>query len=214
VRQIIAYTLQIEIDYYVLIRMTAFNSLTDNVGGYNVKIPTAVKDPKFWDDPRGPQGIYFPSSTAWWLKGNNTALCNGYYKTGQLSKPGARCDRAIVYVRTRKGTGNSDFKRQRRAQDVVAAAIRKVGQRGNGSNLTALFNAALAQRNAGSIDTNIPVSLSSALDFYALLNSATLTQQAVFKPTTYASRITGTSAYQLKLTPVRNLTKLWFAPVK
>lgn len=212
-RSEIGYALGVEIDYHALVRMTAFNALTDNVGGYSLSNPTAIKDKMYWDSPLKPRGIYFPSGgTA--LKGNNTVLCRGWYFTGQMTKSGAKCDRAIVYVRSRKGVGNSDFKRTRRAQNVVAAAISKVVARGSGGNLSSLLSAATSHRNAGAINTNIPMTAGGALEFYGLLNGARLTQQAVFQPTTYASRITGTSSYQLKLTAVRNLTKLWFAPVK
>lgn len=215
-RDIVAYTLAIEIDYYVMIRMTAFNVLTDRVGGYKVSIPTAIKDPSFWDDPDGPRGIYFPAATSRTLKGNLTTLCNGYFftkLTNKLAKPGAQCDRAIVYVRTRKGKGNSDFKRQGRAQDVVGAAITRVTNRNNGKELRALFNAAVGQANNDAIDTDIPMTFETALDFYALLKGAKLTQRQVFTPTTYASKISGTSSYQLKLKAVRALTRKWFAPV-
>jgi anionic cell wall polymer biosynthesis LytR-Cps2A-Psr (LCP) family protein len=213
-RQIIAFNLQVEIDYSALIRMTAFEKLIDNIGGITANIPTEIKDPKFWDDPRGPQGIYFPQATGWALKGvANTPLCNGAYKTGNWSKPGSRCQRALVYVRTRKGTGNSDFKRTKRAQDVVGATVRKVVQRGSGSNLSALLNAAVSERNAGAITTNLPTTSSDAVLLFNLLNGSSLSRQAVLKPTKYASKIPYTATYQLKLAEVRALTKLWFAPV-
>lgn len=208
-------TLGVEIDYHAMIRMTAFNVLTGNVGGYTVNNPAAIKDTKFWDNPNAPRGIYFPIDSSLDLKGDppSTVLCNGWFFSGRPKALGAKCDRAIVYVRTRKGRGNSDFKRTRRAQDVVAAAVSKVIQRDKGGNLTSLWETALAQKNAGAINTNIPISSTSALDFYALLSGATLTKQAVFAPSTYASKISGTSSYQLKITAVRNLTKSWFAPV-
>jgi anionic cell wall polymer biosynthesis LytR-Cps2A-Psr (LCP) family protein len=215
-RQIIAFNLQVEIDYSALIRMTAFEKLIDNISGVTVNIPAAIKDPKYWDNPKGPQGIYFPAQNGWSLRGApsaTTPLCNGYYKTLQWTKPGARCERALVYVRSRKGAGNSDFKRTRRAQDVVAASIRKVVQRGSGSALTSLVNVAAAERNGGAITTNMPMTAADAAALYTLLNGSSLTRQAVLRPTTYAVRITGTTAYRLKLAEVRALTRSWFAPV-
>ena len=41
------------------------------------------------------------------------------------------------------------------------------------------------------------------MDLYTKLNGATLQHSIVFKPTQFASRISGTNAYQLKLDAVR-----------
>jgi LCP family protein required for cell wall assembly len=211
VKQIVEHNLQIEIDYYALIRMPAFNELVDHVGGLTVRVPSELKDPKFWDDPRGPQGIFFPASSAWPMRGNTT-LCNGHYKTGKLSLPGAKCQRALVYVRSRKGAGNSDFKRTLRAQDVVFAAITKVGQRGT-ANLTALRSAAGTQISRSALITNVPRTAGDALEMYNLLKGSKLANKVVLSPTKYATKNVGSATYTLNLTAVRALTKQWFAPV-
>jgi hypothetical protein len=221
-RRIIEFNLQIEIDGYAMIRMTAFETLIDHIGGVNVNIPSVIKDPGFWDNPKGPRGIYFPPSASWALKGapsgttGSNPLCNGWYKSGPspLSKPGAKCTRALVYVRTRKGAGNSDFKRTRRAQDVVASALKKVVDRGSGK-LGALRSAAQGQGLALTMDPQLP---SQATELFALAShwksKGSPLQQAVLSPTKYAVRISGTATYRLKLAEVRALTKAWFGPVK
>ena len=54
--------------------------------------------------------------------------------------------------------------------------------------------------------TNYPISMSSATDLYNALNGATPQNRVVFKPSLYAQRISGTSAYELKLSAVRQWT--------
>ena len=220
-------TLAIEIDYFAMIMMPAFNVLTDRIGGYRVNIPMEIADSKFQDDPDKPRGIYFPKEQNWLLLGNETPLCNGYYFTtvkNKLNRPGAKCHRAIVYVRTRKGPGNSDFKRQRRAQDVVYSAIRRVIARGDGPELIQLAGAGITQVNKIQARTNLPLNFvntkdpqnaATALELYALLNGARLSsdRQFVLAPKTYAEGIPGTSKYRLKIAVVRELTKKYFGGV-
>jgi anionic cell wall polymer biosynthesis LytR-Cps2A-Psr (LCP) family protein len=213
VEKVIEHVLQIEIDYHAYIRFTGFNKLVDQVAGVSVKIPTAIKDPKFWDDPNKPRGIYFPQSNSWLVKGSATA-CNGLYRTrAYTGQPGYRCEKALVFARTRKGTGNSDFKRAKRHQNLTFAAVQKVRQRGK-SNLGSLVNALLRQQSAGDFYTNIPLNLAHAETLFSLAAGAYMDRQVVLKPTKYATRISGT-AYKLKLnlSAVRTLTRSWFARV-
>jgi hypothetical protein len=101
-------------------------------------------------------------------------------------------------VRSRKGTGNNDFVRARRQQDFIAATIRAVQQ----SELSGLASTAQSQ-GAGKWWTDYPISFSSATDLYNALHGASLGAQVVFKPNTYATAIPGSSAYELKLSAVR-----------
>jgi polyisoprenyl-teichoic acid--peptidoglycan teichoic acid transferase len=190
---IVEYNLQIEIDHHALIRFRGFNALIDEVNGLSVGIGKEIRDPKFWDDPNKPRGIFFPRASGWPLKAS-APLCNGLYKTKPYTgQPGYTCERALVYVRSRNGIGNNDFKRARRQQGVVAVAITKVIQRGNGANLASLLSRA---NNLGSdFYTDIPLTLANANQLYNLLHGAVLPsdRRAVLRPTTYAARITGTA---------------------
>jgi anionic cell wall polymer biosynthesis LytR-Cps2A-Psr (LCP) family protein len=210
---IVEHNLQVEIDHHALIRFNGLRALVDEVNGLRVNIGSEIRDPKFWDDPNKPRGIYFPAAGDWPLKGTSP-MCNGLYRTKPYTgQTGYKCERALVYVRSRKGAGNSDFVRARRQQGVVAAAIDKVINRGDGDNLVSLLGRA---NNLGSdFYSNIPLTLANAKELYGLLNGAVLPadRRAVLKPTTYATRITGTATYRLNLAAVRNLTAAWFAPV-
>jgi anionic cell wall polymer biosynthesis LytR-Cps2A-Psr (LCP) family protein len=211
---IIEHNLQVEIDHHALIRFNGLTALIDEVNGLSVDISREIRDPKFWDDPNKPRGIFFPQANDWPLKGS-APMCNGLYRTkaytGQL---GYKCERALVYVRSRKGAGNSDFKRARRQQGVVAAAIEKVIHRGNGANLASLLGRANNLGNA--FYTDIPLTLANANQLYGLLNGSVLPndRRVVLKPTAYATRIQGTATYRLNLSAVRKLTAAWFAPVR
>jgi polyisoprenyl-teichoic acid--peptidoglycan teichoic acid transferase len=103
-RAIISETLGVEIDAYALIGMVGLTTLVDKIGGVDVVLKKAVRDPVYWTN-EGVQGIYFPA-------GKNHL--NG--------------ERALIFARTRKG--DSDFQRVRRQQQLVEAVAEKVLKRG------------------------------------------------------------------------------------
>lgn len=194
--------LQIEIDYYVMITFKGFEKLVDVVDPIYVDNARTIKDSKFWDDPTKPAGAYFPASSAYLLNSlPDGPLCNGLWKTA--ANPDAyACHRALPFVRSRKGKGNSDFTRARRQQDFVGAVIGTVGS----SDLVPLLDTATNEAGLNHVVTDIPITYSNAYDLYSRLGSATLAHQVVFAPTTYSTRIPGTSSYQLTLTAVRAWT--------
>lgn len=209
----IAHILKIEIDYYALIRFDGVESLVDHVGGVSVRIDKDWFDPKF-PGSSNPPGSYFPVSGAWKLYGKSAPVCRGWYRYGSYKgQSGYYCQRALVYARSRKGTGNNDFVRAGRQQRLVEAAARKVLARGKSSNLSALVNAGKGQVGIKQVWTNIPLTSANAVELYNLLNGFKLMRTVVLKPTTYAKKIPGTSKYELKLDVVRSLTKSWFGPV-
>jgi anionic cell wall polymer biosynthesis LytR-Cps2A-Psr (LCP) family protein len=208
----IAYILRIEIDYYALIRFDGVEALVDEVDGVTVRIDKAWFDPKH--PPTDPPGSYFPQSTAWELRGTSAPQCRGWYRNGAYKgQPGYYCHRALVYARSRKGTGNNDFVRAGRQQRLVEAAVKKVLARGKGSNLSALLSAGDDQVDGLRLWTNIPLTSGNAVAMYDLLKGFTLSRTVVLKPKTYARRIPGTAKYELKLDVVRTLTRSWFGPV-
>ena len=201
--------LQIEIDYNALITFKGFDALVDEVEPVPITIGKSVRDPKFWDDPNKQKGVYFPQASGYHLyrwQPSGSLLCNGNWRNYSNPPSSTWCRRALPFVRSRKGKGNSDFVRARRQQDFVGATIKRVVGRGSGAALTALLNKVAGQKGASELHTNIPLTASNALDLYNRLKGASLYKQVVFSPKTYASRIKGTSSYQLKLTAVRAWT--------
>lgn len=191
--------LNIEIDYYALVSFVGFDALLNVVDPVNVSIPTRIKDSRYWDDPTS-RGIYFPASSSYSLYSNAASVaCNGKYKSYTVPPPSTWCHRALVYVRTRKGS--SDFVRARRQQNFIGATMRTVAS----GQVGALVSTANAQVGAGSLMTNIPFG-SNAFELYNKLSSAYLANQVVFAPKKYSKHIPGTTAYQLNLTAVRAWT--------
>jgi anionic cell wall polymer biosynthesis LytR-Cps2A-Psr (LCP) family protein len=198
---VIEKTLNIEIDYYAMITFNSFNALLDQVDPVYVTNSKEIKDSKFWDDPNS-RGIYFPVAANYplyvWQPGGN-GLCNGLWRTNGTSDPAYWCHRALVFARSRKGTGNSDFVRAFRQQNLVSATIRAV----NAGDLTPIVDIANGQAGAGALTTDIPINYSTASDVYNLLSGALVSAQVVFSPPTYSHHIAGTSSYLINLTAVR-----------
>lgn len=193
----------IEIDYHALIWFGGFTTLVSKIDPVTVNSNREIRDQAHLDDPNGPPGVYFPKWDGYALYANNTGsnpYCNGAYRNDTNPPVDARywCHRALPFVRSRKGPGNDDWVRARRQQDFIAAAIRAV----NTSELSGLVSTAQSE-GLGKWWTNYPINATSAMDLYNELHSASLVNQVVFKPSNYAGRITGTSAYQLKLSTVR-----------
>lgn len=85
----VAFTLDTEIDGYVMIRFNGFVGLINRIKWLAVDIPAAINDPYY----RKTHGVYFPVATKYRLKGNPPCA----------DKP-ARCHSALAYARSRKGT--------------------------------------------------------------------------------------------------------------
>jgi LCP family protein required for cell wall assembly len=203
-KRTLAHVLKIEIDHYAMLRFDGYESLVDEIDGVRVDVRSAVRD---W--------VHFPVAEDWELRGTSTPQCTNLYKTVAYSgQPGYYCHRALYYVQSRKGPANSDFKRTRRAQDIVAAALGRVHGRGSGANLEALMAAIGSTRSGRQLTTDIPINMSNALYMYGLAGKVNLTRQAVLSPSKYSARIPGTQRYQLRLAAVRQLTRAWFAPVR
>jgi anionic cell wall polymer biosynthesis LytR-Cps2A-Psr (LCP) family protein len=213
----VEFALDIEVDYNVWITFRGFESLVDNVdnafgstaAGIKVNNPATIADPKFWDDPNKPKGIYIPASSSYTLYARPTGpLCNGLYKTRGTSSI-YWCRRALPFVRSRKGPGNSDFVRAKRQQNFLFAVVKRVISRGSGSNLTSLASAVNAQENVNQVRGTLLDA--SHWSLFSELAGANLSRQVVFAPNTYATKIPNTSSYELKLSVVRGWTDLYMS---
>jgi anionic cell wall polymer biosynthesis LytR-Cps2A-Psr (LCP) family protein len=201
--RVIENLLNIEVDYHALIWFNGFTTLVDKIDPITVNSTREIKDGKFHDDPGGIPGVYFPkwngySLHAWDPLPNE--YCDGSFKNDSNPPVDAKywCRRALPYVRTRHGVANDDWVRSRRQQEFIYAAINATSS----GELSGLVSTGLAQ-GKGKWVTNYPITMSGATDLYNALHGASLGIHVVFKPSQFASRIAGTSQYQLKLPAVR-----------
>lgn len=200
VRKIFAHLTKTEIDYVAVMRFNGFNNMMDELGSIRVTTRPA-RDPKLQDGV--PVGVLFPSATNWELWGNGER-CRGHFRfTTDTSLPGYYCHRALMYARTRKGPANSDFKRQNRGIDIVMAGIKKATGASYGS---AKIGSMVSKAQAQGVEfySSMPMTVANATELYNLMKGATLTKRVVFKPKTYATKISGTAKYSIKVAAVRN----------
>ena len=152
------------------------------------------------DDYPAPTAQFARAPEHAWNPGSQTGspYCNGTFKTyaDPNSHPETWCQRALPFVRSRYGS--SDYARSKRQQLFVDAAIDAV----DSDELSDLVSTAMGEA-PGAWQTNFPITLGNATDLYNALLGASLVNKVVFSPKVYASRISGTRGYQLKLSAVR-----------
>ena len=188
VRKDISRTLGTPIPYYALIRMDEFQELINNIGGIRMNIRGELIDYHY---SRNSRKIYVPKRNDYQMNG-----------TGDCGK-NVNCRNALKYARSRYGTeggtSNSDFRRVRRQQEIVFYTIRRVLNRGNGTNLTHLLSSV-----KGRVYSNLPKTASGALALYAVAQGASFAGNdgKVFGPTRWASYV-GSYTFALKLSDVR-----------
>ncbi len=198
VRKDIAKTLGTYIPYYALIRMDQFQSLINRVGGIKMDIRGRLIDYHY---SRNSRKIYVPKRDNYQMNGG-----------GNCGKKPTLCRNALKYARSRYGTeggsANSDFRRVRRQQEIVFYAIKRVLNRGNGSNLSSLLSAA-----KGSVYSNLPKTTSGALALYAVAQGAHFAERdgKVFGPLRWATYVGGYT-FKLKLSDVRQWVDNHFKP--
>jgi hypothetical protein len=209
------YTLKIQIDYHAIARFDGFNAMLDEMGPVRVNISSTVKDPKLWD--KDPVGVYFPAASNWALVGSPTSTypnCRGWWwhSPGDTWRSGYECHRGLFFVRTRKGKNNSDFKRQARGQEMAWAMIKQVvnNNSGNLGGLASEANSLGSNLYIGRNGTRVYPTAQDTLALVNIFNGANFANRVVFRPKTYASHISGTSTYQLRLTVVRNWINSYF----
>ncbi len=94
--------LGIQIDYFVRINFDAFITFVDEIGGIDIEVPETIEDPKYPDNNYGYDPLYIEAGI------------HHFYG-----------DMALKYARTRH-TGNGDFDRARRQQQVIQAVLERV----------------------------------------------------------------------------------------
>jgi LCP family protein required for cell wall assembly len=124
----ISYLVGIPIDYYAVMDLDGFVRMIDAVGGIDIVNSSPIDDPVY----ATPQGTIIGYKLA----------AGPQHLTG---------DQALGYVRSRHGSGNSDWARDSRQQEVLVALLRKMAQPGE---LLALPN--LISTLGSSVTTNFP----------------------------------------------------------
>lgn len=99
----IQYLVGIQIDYYAVMNLDGFVKMIDMLGGIDIDNPTAIDDPAY-ATPAG-QVIGF------------------HLAAGPQHLDG---ETALAYVRSRHGTGNNDWAREARQQQVIVALLHKM----------------------------------------------------------------------------------------
>jgi len=197
---------EIQIDYVAFVRFTGLERLVKQAGGVRVNVPYDIHDPSIVDGRANLQpGAKFLSGSTLEL-GDDAPYC---YTVGHPINWNTtpNCTRALEYVRSRHGPGNNDWKRDRRQQSFIYAAMQQV----NSAQLEGLREATFA--NATDFYTTLPLGSADVLYIYNRVHNATIPNQAVLQPPTYASNVKGTSKQQLKIDVVRALFKSWFGPL-
>ena len=206
-------TFKIQIDYVVYMRFPAVDKFTDEVDGVFIDVPRDYLDKKINDETTTqPIGAKFLAANNVLMRGLTADDCytvrNGDGSVNWAASP--NCKRVLLYGRTRHGTGNNDWVRAKRQQNVVFDAITRVIARGNGANLTS-FQSKLGDTT--DFYTTLPTDMSSVLSYYSALQGSTMPYHAVFKPSKWASNVPGTSKQQLKIDVVRAWMKDHFGPL-
>ncbi len=96
--------LGIHIDYYVRINFEAFVTFVDEIGGIDIEVPETIDDPLYPDNNYGYDPLYIEAGR------------HHFYG-----------DMALKYARTRH-SGNGDFDRARRQQQVIQAVLDRVSR--------------------------------------------------------------------------------------
>jgi LCP family protein required for cell wall assembly len=134
----VGYLVGVPIDYYCVIDLGSFMKIIDMVGGVDITSATAIDDPSYD-----------------WLDGSKPGFA---LSAGPHHLDGRH---ALAYVRSRHGSGNSDWARAGRQQQVVVAVAHKMATPAMFVQLPSL----MAQ--AGSlVTTNFPASqVAEMVDF-------------------------------------------------
>jgi LCP family protein required for cell wall assembly len=101
----ISYLVGVPINYYAVMDLNGFVAMIDKVGGIDIVNPGAIND-----------------SSYDWLDGKTYGF---YLAAGPQHLDGTH---ALAYVRSRHGSGNSDWARSSRQQQVLVALLHKMAQ--------------------------------------------------------------------------------------
>ncbi len=159
-RRELEFIIGIPIHYYAQVDFTGFVQLVDAVGGVDVVVEREIDDPTYWQFGRQVGFHILP----------------GEHHLDGLT--------ALAYARSRHGTGNSDFQRARRQQQVLLALRDRVNDPQVLANLPTVIDIA-----AQYVRTDVP--LDRMPEILALLQASTgaSVERHVLQPRRYAEVI-------------------------
>lgn len=95
--------LGVRINYFAAINLLGFKQMVDSIGGVDITVLKAINDPTYSDEYDNLTGFYLEAGT--------------YHMNGHT---------ALAFVRSRKGTGDNDFTRADRQQQLLTAIREKL----------------------------------------------------------------------------------------
>jgi LCP family protein required for cell wall assembly len=95
--------LGVRIHYFAAINLLGFKQTVDSIGGVDITVARTINDPTYYDEFDRPAPLYIKAGT--------------YHMDGHL---------ALAFVRSRKGSGDSDFTRADRQQQLLEAVRAKL----------------------------------------------------------------------------------------
>ena len=175
----VSYLVGIPINYYGVLDLGSFMTLIDMVGGVDITSPTAVNDPTYD-----------------WLDGSPYGF--------QLSAGAHHLDgrHALAYTRSRHGSGNSDYARAGRQQQVLTAVAHKMATPAMAVRLPDLMS-----QGASLVKTNFPASrVADMVDFAQSAPSANYDNYVLGPPYSVSSATSTASTSCLQLDKVAPLS--------
>jgi LCP family protein required for cell wall assembly len=95
--------LGVRIHYFAAINLLGFKQTVDSIGGVDITVARSINDPTYYDEFDRPAPLYIKAGT--------------YHMDGHM---------ALAFVRSRKGTGDNDFTRADRQQQLLEAVRAKL----------------------------------------------------------------------------------------
>jgi LCP family protein required for cell wall assembly len=154
----VGYLVGVPINYYGVIDLANFMKIVDMVGGVDVDNPSPINDPTYNLLGDWPSGFQLSAGT--------------HHLDGKL---------ALAYAQSRHGSGNSDYARAGRQQQLLKAVLHKVGTPAMALKLPALMSQA-----ASLVSTNFPASRVADMIDFALSVPASGFDSYVLSPPTYS----------------------------
>jgi polyisoprenyl-teichoic acid--peptidoglycan teichoic acid transferase len=177
----VGYLVGIPINYYAVVDLGSFVTMIDAVGGIDIVNPSEINDPVYdFLYPDGHLSLFHLAA-------------GPQHLDGRL---------ALAYVRSRHGTGNSDYARAGRQQQLLVAIGRKMATPAMFARLPELM------RQAGSlVKTNFPSSrVADMVDFGQSVPAANFDKYVLGPPYSVSTAKSGASTSCLKLDKVATLS--------
>jgi LCP family protein required for cell wall assembly len=175
----VSYLVGVPINYYGVLDLAAFMKVIDMVGGVDITSPSAINDPSYdWLDG-SPYGFQLSAGA--------------HHMNGRI---------ALAYTRSRHGSGNSDYARAGRQQQVLVAVAHKMATPALAIRLPDLMGQA-----ASLIKTNFPASrVADMVDFAQSTPAANYDNFVLGPPYSVSSATASASTSCLQLDKVAPLS--------